>query len=301
MQFYYHDIFTFPLPTDHRFPINKYQQLREKLDKSKLISSQDMYLADPATDEQLLLVHTPKYINKITQGALTDKDIRQVGLPWSPDLLKRSRHSVGSTIGASRAALKDGIAASLAGGTHHSFADHGEGYCVFNDIMIAIRVLQKEGLIKTAVVLDTDVHQGNGTAHIAKDDPSVFTFSIHGEKNFPFRKQASDLDIGLPDGAEDEEFIAALKDGLEQVFAQTQPDIAFYLAGADPFIGDRLGRLNLTKEGLAQRDQMVFETCRSQNIPVVITMSGGYASDIKDTVDIHFQTIRGALGRLRKE
>lgn len=300
MKLFYHDIFTFPLPSDHRFPISKYQKLRERLDKSDLVSSQDMLLAEPATDEQLLLVHTPEYVKKISTGALTDKELRRIGLPWSEDLAKRARHSVGSTIGASRAALKEEVAASLAGGTHHAFADHGEGYCVFNDIMVAIRVLQKEELINSAVVFDTDVHQGNGTAHIAKDDPSVFTFSIHGEKNFPFRKQASDLDIGLPDSAEDDEFLTALQDGLDQTFAQTQPDIAYYLAGADPFVGDRLGRLNVTKAGLAQRDRMIFQACRSRNIPVVITMSGGYAPNIFDTVDIHFQTIQIALELVRQ-
>lgn len=293
MKLFYHDIFTFPLPSNHRFPISKYQMLRERLDQSDLVS--DLVLSTPATEDQLLLVHTAEYVNKITEGTLTDKEIRQIGLPWSQNLSKRAHHSVGSTIGASRAALHEGIAASLAGGTHHSFANHGEGYCVFNDVMVAIRVMQNKKLINTAVVIDTDVHQGNGTAHIAQGDPSVFTFSIHGEKNFPFRKQPSDLDIGLPDGTEDEEYLVTLQDGLDQIFTQTQPDIAYFLAGADPFIGDRLGRLDISKQGLEKRDRIVFEACRSRNIPVAITMSGGYAPNISDTVDIHFQTIKVSL------
>jgi acetoin utilization deacetylase AcuC-like enzyme len=211
--------------------------------------------------------------------------------------VERSRRSVGGTLSASRAALEDGIAANLAGGTHHAFVDHGEGFCVFNDVAVAARALQAEGRIRRAVVLDLDVHQGNGTAAIFRDDPSVFTLSVHGANNFPFRKEASDMDVELPDRAEDAVFVEGVGRGVRAALAQGA-DLAFYVAGADPFEGDRLGRLAVTKAGLAERDRIVFDLCAREGVPAVVVMSGGYAHDVEDTVDIHEATVRAASRRV---
>jgi acetoin utilization deacetylase AcuC-like enzyme len=214
-------------------------------------------------------------------------------------MVERSRRSVGGTIAACRAALEEGLAANLAGGTHHAYADHGEGYCVFNDAAVALLVMQSEGRIRRAVILDCDVHQGNGSAAIFAEDPSVFTFSIHGAKNFPFHKEQSDLDIALPDGSGDEVFLEALRGGLEQALERSEADLAIYIAGADPFLGDRLGRLGMTMEGLARRDRMVLSDCRLAGLPVVIVMGGGYSKRVEDTVAIHFQTIQIAVNFMR--
>ena len=295
MKIYYHDLFTFPLPDKHRFPIEKYKLLRERIVAEGLVMEEDLHIPAPATDEQLLLAHTQEYIDKVKRGDLTDQETRRIGFPWSEQLVERSRRSVGSTIEACRTALAEGMAVNLAGGTHHAGRDHGEGFCVFNDAAVASRVMQREGRVSQIAIIDTDVHQGNGTANILKDDPSIFTFSIHGEKNFPFRKETSDLDTPLPDGAGDEEFLLALEDALVKVFSSTTPDLIIYLAGADPFEGDRLGRLAISKAGLAQRDRMVLGECMSRGLPVAIVMGGGYAPKVEDIVDIHAQTIRIAL------
>lgn len=273
----------------------KYQLLRQKVFESGIISPEDLIEAPPASDEQILRVHTPDYFRKVKFGLLSEKEIRRIGLPWSPELVERSRRSVGSTIAACRYALSEGIAINLAGGTHHAYPDHGEGYCVFNDVAIGVRDLQAEGLARRIVILDCDVHQGNGSAAIFADDPSVFTFSIHGAKNFPYHKERSNLDIALPDGTGDEPYLEALQYGLTQSIHHAHADIAIYLAGADPFVGDRLGRLALSKEGLQTRDQMVFSACQQAGIPVAITMSGGYARNIADTAEIHFHTVEIAL------
>jgi acetoin utilization deacetylase AcuC-like enzyme len=209
-------------------------------------------------------------------------------------MVERSRRSAGATIEACRAALEDGLAVNLAGGTHHAFRDRGEGYCVFNDSAIAALAIQAEGLARRVVILDCDVHQGNGTAAILAHDPSVFTFSIHGARNFPFSKEASDLDIELPDATGDAAYLDALERGVCHALSAAQPELAIYLAGADPFEGDRLGRLSLTKAGLLARDRMVFELCRSAGVPVAVVMAGGYARIIADTVDIHFATVAAA-------
>lgn len=292
MYLYYHDQFVIPLPEGHRFPITKYSLLRQMVVEKKLVPPGHLRVSAAATDEQLLLAHTPDYLHKLKHGLLTEAEVRRIGLPWTPALLERSRRSVGSTIAAAHAALTHGIGISLAGGTHHACADHGQGFCVLNDAVVAIRVLQQENLIRQAVVLDCDVHQGNGTAVLTRHDPTIFTFSIHGEKNFPFRKEPSDLDIGLSDGTTDEDYLAALQKGLTETFQRTQPDLAIYLAGADPHRDDRLGRLSLTMEGLAARDHMVLRACQERGIPVAITMAGGYGKRIEDTVAIHFQTIQ---------
>jgi acetoin utilization deacetylase AcuC-like enzyme len=216
-------------------------------------------------------------------------------------MVERSRRASGGTLGACLAALEDGFAANLAGGTHHAFADRGEGYCVFNDSVIAARAVRAEGLVERVVVVDTDVHQGNGTAAILGGDASVFTFSIHGAKNFPFRKEESDLDVALPDGADDGEYLDALEGGLERALDRSGAQLAVYLAGADPFEDDRLGRLCVTREGLAERDRLVLESCRERGIPVAVTMAGGYAREVEDTVDIHFQSIERAATLLDLE
>jgi acetoin utilization deacetylase AcuC-like enzyme len=290
---YYTDRFIYPLPEGHRFPAPKYPLLRERVTR-ELVPPCELLVPDAATDSQLCLVHDPVYVEKVTQGTLTSREVRRVGLPWSPELVERSRRSVGSTIAACRAALADGagVAVSLTGGTHHAFADHGEGFCVFNDIAVAARVMQTEGRAGRIVVIDCDVHQGNGTAALFAGNPSVFTFSIHGAKNFPFHKEQSDLDVELPDRSDDRTYLAALEDALDIVLPVAQAELAIYLAGADPYEGDTLGRLAVSKAGLAARDRLVFDRCRELRLPVAVVMGGGYARHIEDTVDIQFETVR---------
>jgi acetoin utilization deacetylase AcuC-like enzyme len=292
MKIFYSDHFVLPLPAGHRFPMSKYSRLRQRVVEAKLVLAEDLRVPEPAHDEQILLAHDAGYLQRVKAGALSEKEIRRIGFPWSPEMVERSRRSVGGTLGACRAALQDGIAVNLAGGTHHAYADHGEGYCVFNDSAIAARAMQKEGRAARVVILDCDVHQGNGTAAIFQGDPTVFTFSIHGAKNFPFHKETSDLDIPLPDETGDEAYLEALQSGARRALEQARADLAIYLAGADPYEGDRLGRLSLSKAGLADRDRLVLDLCRQTGIPVAVTMAGGYASRIEDTVDIHFQTVR---------
>jgi acetoin utilization deacetylase AcuC-like enzyme len=228
----------------------------------------------------------------VQNGELTEKELRRIGFPWSPQMVERSRRSSGATVAAARAALREGLGVNLAGGTHHAFADRGEGYCVFNDAAIAARAMQSEGLARRVVIIDCDVHQGNGTAKIFEHDPSVFTFSVHGAKNFPFHKETSDLDVALPDGADDATYLAALREALPIALDRAQADLAIYLAGADPYFDDAFGRMKLTKPGLLERDRFVLESCRVLGLPVAITMAGGYAKHVEDTADIHFQTVK---------
>lgn len=237
------------------------------------------------------LAHCPDYVARVSRGALTRQEIRRIGFPWSPEMVERSRRSAGATLEACRAALIDGVAANLAGGTHHAFRDRGEGFCVFNDAAVAARALRAEGRVQRIAIVDCDVHQGNGTASILANDDAVFTFSIHGAKNFPFHKETSDLDIELPDDTGDDTYLAALDDGLVQVFSRIDAQLVIYLAGADPFEDDRLGRLRLTKAGLARRDAQVLNACKARGIPLAVAMAGGYARNIDDTVDIHAATI----------
>lgn len=272
--------------------MKKYALLRQRVAEDGRILGREMLVPAPASDDQIRLVHTADYLTRVTQGLLSEKEQRRIGFPWSPGMVERSRRSVGGTIAAGRAALLEGYAANLAGGTHHAYPDHGEGYCVFNDTAIAARVLQAEGRARQILIVDCDVHQGNGTAAIFANDPTVFTFSIHGAKNFPFHKETSDLDIALPDGCDDAAFLEALRGGLIQALRQAEANLAFYIAGADPFAGDRLGRMALTKAGLAERDWLVFDFCRRASLPVAVVMGGGYAKQVEDTVDIHFQTIQ---------
>ena len=298
MKVFYSDRFVLPLPAGHRFPMAKYSMLRRRVAAAGICGPGEMRVPRPVSDEEILRAHERAYLRRVVEGTLTRKEMRRIGFPWSERMVERSRRASGGTLGACLAALEEGFAANLAGGTHHAFADRGEGYCVFNDSAIAARAVRAEGLIERVVVVDTDVHQGNGTAAILRGDPSVFTFSIHGAKNFPFRKEASDLDVALPDGADDGVFLEALGDGLERALERSGAELAIYLAGADPFEDDRLGRLCVSKEGLAERDRLVLESCRERGIPVAVTMAGGYARKVQDTVEIHLQSIRRAADLL---
>lgn len=291
MRAFYYDHLPGNLPEGHRFPAVKYRLLRERVLQSGVIPRDRLYPAPQATDTQIARAHDADYIRRFEAGLLTTAEVRRIGLPWSPELVRRVRHMAGGSIAAARTALQDGVGANLGGGTHHAYRDHGEGFCLYNDVIIAARAMQAEGRIRRALVVDCDVHQGNGTAQIAAGDASLYTFSIHAEKNFPFRKYPSDLDVGLPDGAADETYLGALDVSLDAAFPAARPDLVLYLAGADPFVGDRLGRLALTKAGLAARDQLVLDRCRAAGVPVVILMAGGYGRDINDTVDIYHQTI----------
>lgn len=299
MNVFYADHFVLPLPPDHRFPMRKYSRLRERLLVEGIIAAESMHVPPPATDADILRCHDAEYLFRVQRGLLTDAEVRRIGFPWSPEMVDRSRRSSGATIMAARTALAgDGISANLAGGTHHACRDHGEGFCVFNDTAIAARAMQAEGRISRAVIIDCDVHQGNGTADITRGDPTIFTFSIHGEKNFPFRKIDGDLDIGLPDGADDEMYLELVAEGTRRAIAVSGADLALYIAGADPFSGDRLGKLNVSKAGLAARDAIVLDLCAAAGLPVAIAMGGGYARDVEDIVDIHVATIRIASERL---
>jgi acetoin utilization deacetylase AcuC-like enzyme len=300
MKVYYSDHFVLPLPEGHRFPMVKYAMLRERVARDGICGPGELRTPRAVTEEEILRAHAPGYLERVVSGTLTKKEVRRIGFPWSERMVERSRRASGGTLGACLAALEEGFAANLAGGTHHAFSDKGEGYCVLNDSAIAARAVQAAGLVERVVVIDTDVHQGNGTAAILRGDPTVFTFSIHGAKNFPFHKEESDLDTPLPDGTDDTGFLHALEAGLKTALAAAHADLAIYLAGADPFEGDRLGRLCVTKAGLAERDRVVLETCKEHGIPVAITMAGGYAREVEDTVDVHFQSIRRAANLLEK-
>ncbi len=291
---FYSDTFELPLPALHRFPMTKYRLLRERISAADREET-ELLVPNAATDEQLALVHLPDYIHRVAAGELSDLEIRRIGFPWSLAMVERSRRSVGASIDAGRAACNEGISVNLAGGTHHAFPDSGQGYCIFNDVAVAARVLQNEGLARRVLFIDLDVHQGNGTAAITDGDDSLFSFSIHCDRNYPFRKGTSDLDVGLKQGTGDQEFLDRLEQSLSEIDRRFEADFVFYLAGADPFAGDRLGLLALSKSGLVQRDRMVFEHCRQRNIPCAISMSGGYASQIDDIVDIHFGTVMTAL------
>ena len=291
MKIYYTDHFELPLPDGHRFPMVKYRQLRQHVVRSDCHLQDSLIVPPAATDEQLLSCHTERYVNAVCNGTLNSNEIRRIGFPWSPQMVERSRRSTGATLAASRAAMSDGIAVNLAGGTHHAMRDAGEGYCVFNDAAVTIRTLQREKVIQRACVIDLDVHQGNGTAEILGDDHTTFTLSLHGVKNFPLRKSPSDLDIDLDDGTTDDQYMTALRKALHQLGNEQPFDLAVFLAGADPYEHDRLGRLNLSKKGLAARDRTVMQWCQDRNLPLAIAMAGGYAPDVKDIVSIHGMTV----------
>ncbi|MBU3582882.1 histone deacetylase [Polynucleobacter sp. 15G-AUS-farblos] len=293
MKAFYTDHFVLPLPSGHRFPMEKYSKLRNlvgALDGIELVE------APAASDTQILYAHDPQYLINIIQGNLSPKEQREIGFPWSERMVERSRRSAGATVAACKAAMSEGIAVNLAGGTHHAYRDMGSGFCVFNDSAIAARALQKEVSSKLKIaIIDLDVHQGNGTASILQQDSSIFTLSIHGENNFPFQKEVSDLDFGLADECEDQTYLKALENCLDQLDRRFRPDSLIFLAGADPHEGDRLGRLKISSAGMRLRDETVLQYALNRNLPIALSMAGGYGKEIESTVQIHFQTIKTAL------
>ncbi len=284
--------YTFPLPGGHRFPIEKYALLRERVIADGIAPRELVHEPARITRDDLLLVHTADYVDRFTNGTLARDEARRLGFPWSEALVERSYRSAGGTVEAARAALVHGIAMNLAGGTHHAFPSHGEGFCVFNDAAIAIRALQRDGLIARAAVIDLDVHQGNGTHAIFAGDERVYTFSMHGGRNYPFHKVPGSLDVELDDGTDDDAYLERLRENLPRTLAAARADLVIYLAGADPHESDRLGRLSLTFAGLARRDRLVIEQCREVGIPVAVTIAGGYGEPIENTVRAHAETAR---------
>ena len=293
MKAFYTDHYVLPLPPGHRFPMEKYSQLRDLVNT---LDGMELIEAPPISDTQILYAHAPSYLMKVIQGSLSPQEQREIGFPWSPQMVERSRRSAGATLAAAKIALDEGISANLAGGTHHAYRQRGSGFCVFNDSAITARALQKEihPKLKVAIV-DLDVHQGNGTAAILQHDSSIFTLSIHGENNFPFQKETSDLDIGLENGCSDKQYLDALDQALSVMHDQFKPDFIIYLAGADPHEGDRLGKLKVTQAGMRLRDEQVFQYGQDHQIPIAFSMAGGYGKEIDSTVRIHFQTIQVAL------
>lgn len=294
MKLFYCDEFVLPLPPAHRFPMAKYRLLRQRVESAPWARKESLEVPPPATDEQLARVHASEYIADVVEGSLDAAAVRRLGFPWSPELVERSRRSVGGTIAAARSAMVDGGAGNLAGGTHHAFRDRGQGYCVFNDAAVAARAMQQEEGVGRILIVDCDVHQGDGTASIFAQDPSVVTFSIHGRRNYPFRKQRSDVDVELEDGTDDRAYLAALCDALPSVVQSTGPELVVYVAGADPYRDDRLGRLALTRRGLRERDRLVFATLSAARVPFAVVMAGGYAREIDRIVDIHLATLAEA-------
>ena len=289
MEIFYSDHYDLPLPSGHFFPMAKYCLLRERL----MTLPSDVTWTDPPRIalEELLLAHDPGYVERVLGGAMSEAEIRRLGFPWSEALVERSLRSSGATLHACSAALREGLGVNLAGGTHHAFRDAAEGYCLFNDSAVAALALLDGGRVRRVLVVDTDVHQGNGTASILRDEPRAFTFSIHGARNFPLRKETSDLDIALPDGTVDADYLLALERGLDEAFGRSAPDLVIHVSGADPYHDDRIGKLALSKEGLVGRDEMVYSYCRRYSCPVAVSMAGGYARDVNDTAAIHAATV----------
>ena len=278
----------------HVFPATKYRLVRDGLVAKGIADPADIVAPDPAGDEDVLRVHTPEYVEKLKRGTLTASEQMRLEIPFSPQVVEAFWLAAGGSILAARYALQDGFGVSIGGGFHHAFPGHGEGFCMLNDVAIAVRRMQAERASLRVMVVDADVHQGNGTAYIFADDSSVFTLSIHQERNYPLPKPPSDLDINLQDGAGDEEYLRALAHGLEESFARITPGLLFYLAGADPYREDQLGGLRLTLAGLRQRDDLVFAEARRRGVPVAVTLAGGYARNTEDTVRIHMNTVLAA-------
>lgn len=292
----YHPGYVVDLGDRHRFPMQKYRLVYERLLAEGTLAGVRLVQPEPATIADLLLVHTQEYVERFLSGQMTTQEMRLLGFPWSAPLARRAQLATSGTITASIMAWEQhGLAANLAGGSHHAFADHGEGFSVFNDLAVAIRVLQHDYGLQRAAIIDCDVHQGNGTATIFTSDPSVFTCSLHGANNYPFRKARSSLDIALPDGTDDAAYLTALHTHLPTLLERFQPQMVWYLAGVDPYQGDQLGRLALSLDGLRQRDAYVLHTCRHAGLPVVTTMGGGYAAQMEDIVEAHCNTVRLAL------
>ncbi|MGH2996963.1 MAG: histone deacetylase family protein [Gaiellaceae bacterium] len=294
MQAFAHDVFTYPLPAGHRFPLGKYRLVREGAELSSDIEVRD---ARAATRAELEGAHAGAYLDRVEEGGLTRREELALGLPWSPELVERARRSVGATLLAVGTALAEGVGANLGGGTHHAFPDAGRGFCVFNDVVVAVRALRAAERVRRVLVVDLDVHQGDGTHAALMNDPDAFTFSVNGFANYPFRRIPGDLELDLPDGTADERYLEGLARLLPQALARSRPDLCFYLAGADPYAGDRLGRLALTKRGLAARDSLVRGTLAGAGVPVCVTLAGGYAEPIQDTVDINLTTLRTFASR----
>jgi len=284
----------------HVFPSQKFRLIHELLLQEGIAAPPEVLEPAAPADDDMLRVHTPEWVGKLKNGTLTSSDVMKLEVPYSPELVSAVWLATGGSILAGQLALRDGFACNLSGGFHHAHAGHGEGFCAINDVAVAIRRLQSDGAIKKAIVVDTDVHHGNGTAHIFREDPSVFTLSIHQENNYPAYKPPSDLDLGLADGVEDEEYLAALLPAVARVLDDFCPEILFYVGGADPYAEDQLGGLRLSKSGLKARDKGVFYAARSRAIPVATTLAGGYARRVEDTVRIHANTIVAA-GELASE
>lgn len=289
MRAFAHDLYTYPLPEGHRFPLSKYRLVREAAERLPGVHVHD---ADAAAWDELLRTHSDDWVARVRDGRLERREELALGLPWSEALVERARRATGATIAAARAALEDGIAANLGGGTHHAFAGAGRGFCVFNDVVTALRVLRSEGRVRRVLVVDVDVHQGDGTHALLAGDAAAFTLSVNGFRNYPFRRVPGDLDVDLPDGTTDDPYLTALDEVLPVALRRARPELCFVLAGADPFEGDRLGRLALTKQGLTARDALVRDTLAGAGVPICVTLAGGYAEDIRDTVDINVSTLR---------
>ena len=298
MEVWTHDRWRFPLPERHRFPLDKYALLRERVVADGTVRPEDVHEAAPAPWEWLAAVHDAGLLERIRTGALTLREQRGLGLPWSPALVERARRAVGGSVAAGRHAVRHGLGLNLGGGTHHAGRDFARGYCLFNDVAVALHRLRGEGLAERALVLDCDVHQGDGTAHVLGPDPRAFTVSLHGARNYPFQRIPSDLDVDLAGGTGDERYLQALDEALDFALPRARADVAFYLAGADPWEGDRLGRLALTKAGLGARDELALDRLRATGASVCVVLAGGYADDVRDTVDINAATAAAVASRL---
>ena len=277
---------------NHSYPMDKYHLIPERLLAEGVLSPDEISEPEPIALDDILRVHTPEYVHAFTNGTLERKALLRLGLPWSQELVLRAFAVVGGTLGAAQAALRDGVGVNLAGGTHHAFADHGEGYCIFNDLVIVLRRLREDGRALRFLIVDLDVHQGNGTAALCRTDPDTFTFSMHGENNYPARKEHSSWDIALPDGTGDEQYLSMLSTTLPQLLDQATPDMMFYQAGVDVLGGDRFGKLALSMAGVGERDRLVNESARQAGIPLVVTLGGSYAHDINTIVETHCQTVK---------
>lgn len=297
---WYCDTFPIPVPDGHRFPVDKYALLRARIESSELLQALELHIPAALQAEELCLAHDPDYVQRMLKGEMSRREMQLIGFPWSEGLVERARRSSSATVSAAQQALDDGIAVNLAGGTHHAMCDRGEGFCIFNDTVIAARAMQRDAGIGQVLVVDLDAHQGNGTARITEDDDSIFTLSLHGARNYPTRKAQSNLDVALEDDADDARYLEALASALDSVLEQIRPELVLYIAGADPWEGDRLGRLGLSKEGLGRRDSYVISRIRDLSIPMTVSMAGGYAPDVDDIVDIHYQTVGIVVGSALK-
>ena len=298
MRLWTHDRWRFPLPERHRFPIDKYSLLRERVVADGIVSAADVLEPEPVPWAWLEAVHDGALVSRIRRGELTVRESRGLGLPWSPELVERARRAVGGSVEAARFAVAHGLGMNLGGGTHHAGRDFARGYCLFNDVGVALSVLRAEGAAGRALVVDCDVHQGDGTAHLFAGDEATFTLSLHGARNYPFQRIPSDLDVELPSGTGDAGYLGALDEALDAAIPRAEAGLAFYLAGADPWEGDRLGRLSLTKEGLCARDELVLDRLRATGAGVCVVLAGGYADDVRDTVDINAATAAAVARRL---